>query len=190
MSDRFIAIEAEYETTSGLIVKKKTIEIGRNNRWLRYGETVEKDWKLLKILQERELPDFINDFFVYIFTNSGYVIRNGLVYKEPFLINMNILPGDKFFKVDVTMELLIKLFIAKNMNDLISCFSTFELHMLRNIKLEADTLTYYTMTGTRIPGAHVIPYNADTLDLYIEYLKYSNKDKNIKTFNTYESTEM
>ena len=190
MSDRFIAIEAEYRTTSGLIVEKKTIEIGGKGHELRYGEIIEKDWKLLKILQERELPDSINDFFVYIFANSGYVIRNGLIYKEPFLVNMNILPGDKFFEVSVTKELLIKLFIAKNMKDLISCFSTFNLHVLSNIKLEADTLAYYTMTGTRIPGAHVIPYNVDTLDLYIEYLKYNNKNKNIKIFNTDESTEM
>lgn len=192
MSDKFVAIEAEYINPSNTIIKKITIEIGENNRGLRYGEIIGKDWKRTNILRKRELPDSINDFFMYSFIDSGYVIKDGLVYKEPFLVNMNILPGDKFFKIDFTVEVLKKIFIAGNIKDLTSCFSEFNLHILRYIEYSDATngLSYRSMNGMSILGCHVIPYNVDTLDLYIEYLKYSNKDKNIKTFNTDEGIEM
>ena len=39
------------------------------------------------------------------------------------------------------------------------------------------------MRGADITGSNVFPYNSETINLYIEYQKYKNKDKNIKTYN-------
>ena len=178
MNNTFTAIDAEYINSSKTTVRKITVEIGEDSRGLRYGETVGKDWKRTKILQRRELPESINNLFMYSLIDCGYVIKDGLVYKEPFLVNMNILPGDKFFKINLTTGILEKLFTARNIKDLIPYFSEFDLHILRYIEYSDTTkdLSYRSMNGMRILGAHVIPYNADTLDLYIEYLKYNNKD--------------
>ena len=183
---RFKAIEREY-TDNSIIFNKKSIEIrGTKGLSVRYGDGgYINEFKFTgKIIRSRELPDELNTFFLYCFYNNGCVFRDGEIKLEPFLANINILPGEKFFHIDFDVTLFETIFTAEKVVDLFPSISRFELHELKLITYDRHKgELYMDMRGADITGSNVFPYNSETINLYIEYQKYKNKDKNIKTYN-------
>lgn len=182
---RFKAIEREY-TDNSIIFNNKSIEIrGTKGLLVRYGDYINGSKLIEKIIRSRELPDELNTFFLCCFYNNGYVFRDGEIKLEPFLANINILPGEKFFQIGFDVTLFETIFTAEKVVDLFPSISRFELHELKLITYDEDKggELYRDMRGSDIVGSKVFPYNSETINLYIEYQKYKNKDKNIKTYN-------
>lgn len=187
---KFKAIETEFtDIRLGCQVIKKSVEIyGANKKGIRYGDPIGEDLRHEKIIKSKELPDEINTLLLYTVYNNGYVFRGDDIKLEPFLFNINILPGEKFFELDFTTKVMDFMFTAEKLVDLVPCIRVFELHELRNITYEEKRKQVYTdIRGLEISGCRVVPFNTNMLDLYIEHQKYINKDKNIKTFNIDES---